>query len=118
MRLLGPRPYAEVPAYLQHADVGLLLLSPDPANAGRSPMKLYEYAAAGLPVLARATPELQRRAEPFVALYDDAGSAVRHLARLLGGGAVLPDPAALAPHDWAVLAQRLLAVAQDAGLRT
>ena len=61
VHFLGARPYARVPAYLQHADVGLLPLAPIPANMGRSPMKLYEYLAAGLPVVALLTDELKRR---------------------------------------------------------
>jgi glycosyltransferase involved in cell wall biosynthesis len=68
--LLGERPFADVPAYMQHADLGLLPLSEHQANKGRSPMKLYEYAAAGLPVLSRATPELTRRNEDFISLYN------------------------------------------------
>lgn len=70
--LLGPRPYESLPAYLQHAQVGLLPLTRHPANEGRSPMKLFEYGAAGLPVVATATRELSRRALPFVFLAEDA----------------------------------------------
>lgn len=42
LHLLGPRSYARLPAYFQHSDIGLLPLSNHPANAGRSPMKLFE----------------------------------------------------------------------------
>jgi glycosyltransferase involved in cell wall biosynthesis len=69
LHLLGPRPYEKLPSYFQHADVGLILLNDHPANGGRSPMKLYEYAAAGLPVVCRWTSEIARRAEPFIFLY-------------------------------------------------
>lgn len=70
IHLLGARPYEKLAGYLQHADLALLPFSDHPTNAGRSPMKLYEYAAAGLPVVARRTPELERRREPFVFFYD------------------------------------------------
>jgi glycosyltransferase involved in cell wall biosynthesis len=70
LHLLGPRPYEKLPAYFQHADVGLILLNDHPANGGRSPMKLYEYAAAGLPVVCRWTHEIARRAEAFIFLYE------------------------------------------------
>lgn len=69
VHMLGPRPYHHLPAYFQHADIGLLPMNDHPANAGRSPMKIYEYAAAGLPVVARRTPELERRRESFLTLY-------------------------------------------------
>jgi glycosyltransferase involved in cell wall biosynthesis len=71
VHLLGPRPYSTLPAYFQHADAGLILLNDHPANGGRSPMKLYEYAAAGLPVICRGTPEIARRGDSFVFLYEE-----------------------------------------------
>lgn len=80
IRLLGSRPYEQVPAYLQHADIGLLPLSAHSANRGRSPMKIYEYGAAGLPVIASRTEELERRALPFVSLYAEKTA----LASLVG----------------------------------
>jgi glycosyltransferase involved in cell wall biosynthesis len=70
IHVLGPRNYNDIPAYLQHSDVGLLPLSSHKANQGRSPMKLYEYAASGLPVVVRETVELQRRKEPFLYFYN------------------------------------------------
>lgn len=50
--LLGARPWTNVPAYLQHADV---LLVPHVVTAftdSLDPIKLYEYRAVGLPVVA------------------------------------------------------------------
>jgi glycosyltransferase involved in cell wall biosynthesis len=85
--LLGPRPYGSLPAYLQHAQVGLLPLTSHPANEGRSPMKLFEYGAAGLPVVATATRELSRRALPFVMLAKDACSFADEVGALVADGA-------------------------------
>lgn len=72
VHFLGAKKYKVVPAYLQHSDVALLPLSNHAANAGRSPMKLYEYAAAGLPVVVTETPELLRRQERFLHFYRDS----------------------------------------------
>ncbi len=58
---LGPVDYRYLPALLQQCSVGLLPLAAHAAYTGRSPMKLYEYAAAGLTVAASATDELKRR---------------------------------------------------------
>ena len=69
--VLGARPYAKVPAYLQHADVGLLPLCAIKANMGRSPMKLYEYLASGIPVVALCTDEIKRRNIPRVFCYQN-----------------------------------------------
>jgi glycosyltransferase involved in cell wall biosynthesis len=83
IHVLGPKPYVRAPAFLQHADVGLLPLIDNVANSGRSPMKLYEYGAAGLPVLATRTAELQRRGLEFVHLFSTPDDAVRQLSGLL-----------------------------------
>lgn len=56
--LCGPLPYAELPRTLRRYRVGLLPLSDSPVNKGRSPMKFYEYSAAGLSILTREVPSL------------------------------------------------------------
>lgn len=81
--LLGAVAYDELPALLHSARVGLLPLSDDPLNAGRSPMKLYEYLAAGLAVVTRETPVL--RADPGIGqfTYADAAGAQTALQHAL-----------------------------------
>lgn len=79
VELLGPVPYDALPALLSSARVGLLPLSDDPLNAGRSPMKLYEYLAAGLSVVARETPVIRSDEDAGVFTYsgrDDADAAL------------------------------------------
>ncbi len=58
VRLCGAVPYAQVPEILSRYRVGLLPLVDSAANHGRSPMKLYEYLAAGLAVVASAADSL------------------------------------------------------------
>ena len=107
---LGAKPYATLPAYLQGADIGLLPLSDHPANAGRSPMKLYEYAAAGLPVAARHTPELMRRGEASVHLYQTGDELVALVQQLLSTPPNRSEIQASAQaHAWASKAEELLA---------
>jgi len=110
LRWLGTRPYAQLPAYLQHANVGLLPLNDHPANAGRSPMKLYEYAAAGLSVLATRTQELARRAPSFVRFIDPREPELA-LDSLLHEQ-LAPDPDEVAEHDWSRIAEHVLATAR------
>lgn len=61
--LHGPMDYSSVPALLAGSAVGLLPLARVESNQGRSPMKLYEYLAAGLPVVARSTPGLEKASQ-------------------------------------------------------
>ena len=59
VRLLGPRPYAELPAYLRGFDLALLPCPLNPYTRAMFPMKFFEYLAAGVPVVATALPALQ-----------------------------------------------------------
>jgi teichuronic acid biosynthesis glycosyltransferase TuaH len=72
VELLGSVPYSDVPALLARARVGLLPLSDSPSNRGRSPMKLFEYLAAGLRVVSRETPVIAARNLPGVFTYQRA----------------------------------------------
>ncbi|MGV9194688.1 glycosyltransferase [Microbacterium sp. MC2] len=81
--LLGPIPYDEVPALLHRARVGLLPFSDDPLNTGRSPMKLHEYLAAGLTVVATETPVIRADEPAGVFTYTDRGDAETALGRAL-----------------------------------
>jgi glycosyltransferase involved in cell wall biosynthesis len=83
IHFLGLVPHAELSAYLQHGDVGLLPLVKIRSNEGRSPMKLYEYGMSGLVVLASRTPEMERRKEDFIELYSTHQEAAERLAALL-----------------------------------
>lgn len=81
--LVGAVPYAEVPLLLHGARVGLLPLSDNPLNAGRSPMKLYEYLAAGLAVVARETPGIRGRSDLGIEVYAGDADADAALERAL-----------------------------------
>jgi glycosyltransferase involved in cell wall biosynthesis len=67
LHLLGPRPFSRLPEYLRAADVGLIPF--DVQNHPTlvhsiHPLKLYEYLAAGLPVVATRWRELERLQSP------------------------------------------------------
>src|SRR5262249_55743245 len=62
VRLLGPRPYAALPAYLVAMDEGLIPFEQSPVTYHADPIKAYEYLAAGLPVVATDLPALRRLA--------------------------------------------------------
>lgn len=46
-------------------------------------MKLYEYGAAGLPVLTKRTEELERRREDYISLYDNYDEMTNKLNEVL-----------------------------------
>jgi glycosyltransferase involved in cell wall biosynthesis len=58
VHLLGPRRYSELPAVLRGADVGIIPYAVNDITRSVFPMKVYEYLAAGLPVVATPLPAL------------------------------------------------------------
>lgn len=59
--ILGPKKFTELPAYLKHADAGMIPFNnvdyPELVNS-INPLKMYEYMASGLPTLAPKWDEL------------------------------------------------------------
>ena len=52
VRVLGMKPYAEIPAYLSHIDAGVIPFRATRLTEGVNPVKLYEYSAAGVTTVA------------------------------------------------------------------
>jgi glycosyltransferase involved in cell wall biosynthesis len=75
IHLLGPRPYEQLPSILRAADVGLIPYARNPLTDSIFPMKVYEYLAAGLPVIATPLPSL--KGIQAVASAPDAPGLVR-----------------------------------------
>jgi GT2 family glycosyltransferase len=67
LHLIGARPYPTMPSILSAFDAGLIPFRVGPEGANASPIKLYEYLAAGLPVLATPIPECELVPEVEVA---------------------------------------------------
>ena len=63
IHLLGQRPYSELPAVLRAADAGLIPYARNELTESIFPMKVYEYLAAGRPVVATPLPALENVAE-------------------------------------------------------
>jgi glycosyltransferase involved in cell wall biosynthesis len=58
IHLLGKRTYEQLPDVLRAADVGLIPYARNELTESIFPMKVYEYLAAGLPVIATPLPAL------------------------------------------------------------
>jgi glycosyltransferase involved in cell wall biosynthesis len=76
--ILGPRDTSAVPAYLTHADILLVPHVVTPFTDSLDPIKLYEYRAAGRPVVSTRVAGFRDADDPRVALADatDFPSAV------------------------------------------
>jgi glycosyltransferase involved in cell wall biosynthesis len=63
IHLLGPRAYEELPSVLRGAAAGLIPYARNELTESIFPMKVYEYLAAGLPVVSTPLPALAGVAE-------------------------------------------------------
>ncbi|MHB1126056.1 MAG: glycosyltransferase [Bacillota bacterium] len=59
VQYLGQKKYHDLPAYLQHLDVGIIPFYLDGVSLASNPIKMYEYLAAGKPVVATNLPEVK-----------------------------------------------------------
>jgi glycosyltransferase involved in cell wall biosynthesis len=115
IHFLPPVPVAEIRAHVRQADVGVSLLEDTCENHRLAlPNKVFEYLAAGIPVVAADLPELHRllAEAPGARLADPAdpeavGSAIREAIEL--GDAALP-----APESWEAEGRRLASVYEPA----
>ena len=79
----GPKPYEEIPAYMQHADMGLIPFKDVPLiQHMERPLKFYEYLASGLPVVSAAHGALKRMS-PYAILAENAKEFVAGIERAL-----------------------------------
>jgi glycosyltransferase involved in cell wall biosynthesis len=86
IHLLGARPYAQLPEVLRAADAGLIPYARNALTESIFPMKVYEYLAAGLPIVATPLPALAGIAD--VASASDAAA----LAALLDEALAADSP--------------------------
>jgi glycosyltransferase involved in cell wall biosynthesis len=80
---LGPKPYAQLPRYVAAFDVGLIPYVSNAYTRSCFPLKLYEYLAAGKPVVAAGLPELAGM-EPDVVLANEPVRFVDAVGAVLG----------------------------------
>jgi glycosyltransferase involved in cell wall biosynthesis len=83
VRLLGQKPYAELPAYCRAFDVGIIPFRIDALTVRANPLKLREYLAAGLPVVSSDLPEVRKYAG-LVRLASGADGFITAIEAALG----------------------------------
>lgn len=107
VRLLGEKPYTELPGYLKTFDVCLI---PFDASINlikaTNPVKFYEYLSAGKKVVATEIPELEPFRDQYVYLANDDELFGDYVEKCLQGTDRLCDAQAAmafaAQNDWSV----------------
>jgi glycosyltransferase involved in cell wall biosynthesis len=113
VRLVEAVPHTEVVRYMARFDAGMLPYVLDAFTAAVMPVKLKEYLAAGLPVVATPLPDVLRFADEhpgLVRFADDAAGFVAALRAAIaddGADAAARRMAVARQYDWSELMGRM-----------
>lgn len=125
VRHLGRLPYADLPALCRALDVALLPFTVDELTTHANPLKLREYLAAGLPVVATPIPEaaalaaeLPPGAVTLAATPDEFAAAAAARARAPDAGPRADRSLAVAGDSWDARVAELARALRDLGERT
>jgi len=96
IKLLGEKPYNELPGYLKDFDVCLIPFdtSTDLIKA-TNPVKFYEYLSAGKKIVATEIPELKSYKDEYVLMSNDKETFLTHVKDCLNGMDTLKDSGSL-----------------------
>jgi len=116
IQVLGPKPPSEVPFYLLSSDIGLMLYDRTKAEVyeGQNPLKLYEYAAAGLSIISTPHAEYAYTNPPVIQVREepDIPQAINYAIRnreVMKGNSL--DFAS--ENSWDSIVERIRAVIKD-----
>jgi len=82
VRLIGERPYSEIPGWLGTFDVAIIPFRRTPLTEATNPVKAYEIFAAGKPLVSVELPEL-REFDSLVRFASDPGTFEREIRAAL-----------------------------------
>ena len=121
VHMLGERAAADVPAYVNAFDVCLVPHVDDVLTRSMNPLKVYEYLAAGKPVVASGLAQMDVPPE-LLARVDDPGAFVAAVRVFLDRGADdqrdrLARRTFARSRSWPARLEEMLTVVREAGLR-
>ena len=80
LHILGLQPYKKVAAFVQHADVCIIpFLDHLPEVQGCNPIKMWEYMAAGKPIVSTKMPETK----PYSDYWDDGDNFINNITKAI-----------------------------------
>lgn len=100
--LLPARPQEELAPLLWHSDVGMIPFERSPLIESVAPLKLFEYLAAGLPVVSTRWEEIELLASP-AALCDDAAGFAEAIERAASAGTPEARAQWAQAYDWRIV---------------
>jgi len=112
---LGPQDFDDLPRFLKGFDVAILPYQASGAGASVNPDKMYQYMAAGVPVVGTPTPEIARFAD-VIEIAGETGSFIQAIERCLSGNnrRRIERQVEIARHEtWGHRAGRQLAIVEE-----
>jgi teichuronic acid biosynthesis glycosyltransferase TuaH len=97
IHVLGSRPYADVPAYLQHANIVLVPHRVTPFTDSLDPIKAYECLAVARPTVTTPVAGFRELAKVVTVVHRE--SFVEAVRAVLGADAVSPPDFSVATWD-------------------
>jgi glycosyltransferase involved in cell wall biosynthesis len=118
VRLLGQKPYADLPAYCRAFDVGIIPFRIDALTVRANPLKLREYLAAGLPVVSSDLPEVRKYAGlvRVATRADEFISAIEAALAERGEDRARARVAAMAQESWEARVEEISDLIEDTGV--
>ncbi|AOS84915.1 glycosyl transferase family 1 [Chlorobaculum limnaeum] len=111
---VGKVDYDELPAWVQRFDLALMPLERSPLKRASNPNKLYEYAAAGVPILAIEYCDAVRQASDVAHVASTPGEFVRLVPEALADARKAERQAFARAHSWDALAAAMVRELRDA----
>lgn len=105
---IGKVAYEELPAWVQRFDLALMPLERSRLKRASNPNKLYEYTAAGVPVLAIDYCDAVRKASGVIAVAATLEEFVQLVPEALGDGRRAERQAFARKHSWDALAAAMV----------
>lgn len=117
---IGPRTFEDLPSYLAAIRVGLVPYTTGTFNVGSFPLKMLEYLAAGLPVVATDLPAVRwlNASKPLITIAERpeafADAVVEALSAPVDDHAAAQRQAFAAEHSWERRAERVVEIIDSA----
>ena len=115
IHVLGNRPYEELPGYVQAFDVGIIPYVENDWTRTVDSLKLLEYLASGIPVVASELPEVRKYSAAVTVAPLGQPFAQAVVANLLPSGSLRGAAAQsfAAQHSWERRGERLLEIVEE-----